>query len=97
MRSGRSCTPPFYDYLGARRPMLAISDNPESAEILGQHGAGEQFGHRDVHGMADFLKREMALGRQRTVQREMGDLSSEVATARLAQILDDVTTAKKGM
>jgi glycosyltransferase involved in cell wall biosynthesis len=87
----------FYDYLGARRPMLAISDNPESAEILGQHGAGEQFGHRDVHGMADFLKREMALGRQRTVQREMGDLSSEVATARLAQILDDVTTAKKGM
>lgn len=84
----------FYDYLGARRPMLAISDNPESAQILATHGAGEQFGHRDVQGMADFLMRELALGRQRTVQRDLADLSSEVATARLARVLEQVTESR---
>ena len=85
----------FYDYLGARRPMLAISDNPESAQILSQHGAGEQFGHREVQEMADFVQRELAQGRQRTVDRDLHDLSSEAATARLAQVMADVTRGSR--
>jgi glycosyltransferase involved in cell wall biosynthesis len=84
----------FYDYLGCGRPMLAISDNPESADILRQGGAGAQFGHREIEGMADFIGRELASGRQRTVERSLPGLTSEAATARLAELLDRVTAAK---
>lgn len=86
----------FYDYLGCGRPMLAISDNPESGTILATCGAGAQFGHRDIDGMADFIVREVGLGRQRTLSRSLEGLTSHDATARLARILEQVTAPATG-
>jgi len=86
----------FYDYLGCGRPMLAISDNPESSDILRSCGAGAQFGHRDVAGMADFIQREVQLGRQRAVARPLDGLTSRDASAKLARLLDDVTAKGAG-
>ena len=86
----------FYDYLGCGRPMLAISDNPESGDILRTYGAGEQFGHRDVGGMATFIEQELRQGRQRTVARQLAGLTSQEAAAKLAGLLDRVTAARTG-
>lgn len=84
----------FYDYLGAGRPILSISDNPESKEILDSVGAGEQFGHRDVEGMAQFIAQQVRAGRQRQVARQLDGLTSREAASKVAGILERITSKK---
>ena len=85
----------FYDYLGARRPVLAVSDNPESGAILADHDAGAQFAIRDTDGMAQYISREYAAGRQRVVARSVAGLTAPEAAASLAAILNQVTEKKR--
>ena len=81
----------FYDYLGARRPVLAVSDNPESQQLIDQVGAGAQFGHRDTEAMAQWLLRSFALGRHQTVERSLAGLTAAEASRTLAGVLARVT------
>ncbi len=81
----------FYDYLGARRPILSVSDNPESAAILANHEAGAQFAIRDTLGMARYIADEVAAGRQRVVARSVAGLTAPEAAASLAALLNQVT------
>ena len=84
----------FYDYLGSKRPMLAISDNPESASLLKQCDGSEQFGHADIDAIAAFIGAQMKLGRQREVERTMKGLRSREATEMLVEVLERVTVRK---
>jgi len=81
----------LYDYLGAQRPVLAISDNPEIAEMVHAARAGMTFGHDEIAQIADHVQREMKKGRQRSVPRRLAGLSSQEATADLVQLLETVT------
>jgi len=81
----------FYDYLGAGRPLLAISDNPESKDILHTCGAGAQFAHADIAGMAKFIAGEFHAGRQRDVARNLSGLDAVEASRNLVKILEDVS------
>ncbi len=81
----------FYDYLGARRPILSVSDNPESGGILADYDAGAQFAIRDTEAMATYIATEVAAGRQRTVDRSVAGLTAPEAAASLAQLLNRVT------
>ncbi len=85
----------FYDYLGARRPILSVSDNPESDAILRDHDAGAQFAIRDVDGMAQYILREFTAGRQRVVDRSVAGLTAPEAAARLAEILNQVAEKRR--
>ena len=85
----------FYDYLGARRPILSVSDNPESAGILQEYDAGAQFAIRDTEGMAQYIAREVAAGRQRVVDRSVAGLTAPEAAASLAKILNQVTEQQR--
>lgn len=76
----------LYDYLGADRPVLCVTDNPEVFEIMADAQAGPAIGYRDVSAMADYVVSEMALGRQRQVRRSW-TWTSAAATAALAEIL----------
>lgn len=80
----------FYDYLGAGRPVMALSDNPESAAILADSGAGEQFAMADVHRMAAFIVQQ-AKGRQRTLHTRLDGLQAPDAAQKLADILSRIT------
>lgn len=84
----------FYDYLGAHRPVLAISDNPESKQLIDQVSAGAQFGHRDSEAMARWLLEIFAKGRHQVIERSLQGLTTAEASQRLAQVLSDVTAAK---
>lgn len=84
----------FYDYLGSRRPVLAISDNPESEQMLDECGAGEQFGMADVDEMARWLVAQYAKGRHPTVERSIAGLSVREAAGTLAGWLERVTAGR---
>ena len=81
----------LYDYLGADRPVLAISDNPEIAEMVHAARAGMTFGHDEIAQIADHVQRELKKGRQRSVPRRSAGLSSQEATVELVQLLETVT------
>ncbi len=85
----------FYDYLGARRPILSVSDNPESGGILADYDAGAQFAILDTEAMARYLLREFAAGRQRSVDRSVAGLTAPEAAASMATILTQVTEKKR--
>jgi glycosyltransferase involved in cell wall biosynthesis len=84
----------IYDYATTDRPMLIVCDNPELDRMLdGVEGARI---HRriDVRRMADTIVAEMALGRRRSVDRSTSGLDSATASAKLARILDEVTSGR---
>jgi len=83
----------LYDYLTTPRPILALSDNPELATLLGTAGEATVCPRGDVDAVRAAIAHEVALGRQRTVARTPTGTDSASATARLARILDEVTGA----
>ncbi|HYE78265.1 MAG TPA: hypothetical protein VEI97_09780, partial [bacterium] len=58
-----------YEYLRAGRPILAIGESPDLAELLQRHGAGQVFPRDDVEGIANFIA-QVLRRRQRTGPRE---------------------------
>jgi len=84
----------LYDYLGATRPLLAITDNPEVREMLQASGAGHMRLHDDIAGIADTIQAEMARGRQREAPRQPIGVTSPEASVRLAEVLASVTATR---
>jgi len=78
----------FYDYLGAGRPLLAVSDNPESGRLVASEPDAVQCAFQDVEGMAAFIAAQFAAGRQRAVSRRTA--SAAEAGQRYAEVLDAV-------
>jgi glycosyltransferase involved in cell wall biosynthesis len=83
----------FFDYVAIDRPILLVSDNPESAEVLANAGGGVQLGHDDHGAIAAQIRTWMAGGRQQSVQRDTAGLTSREAAGRLAGWLSEVTAA----
>ncbi|MBI5608345.1 MAG: glycosyltransferase [Deltaproteobacteria bacterium] len=84
----------FYDYLGARRPVLSVSDNPESGKILDECQGGAQFGTADVEAMAAWLLDEHQKGRHRTIARSLQGLTAAEAAQTFVGLLEQVTANK---
>jgi glycosyltransferase involved in cell wall biosynthesis len=84
----------LYDYLGSPRPILALSDNPESARLLERCGGGVQVGFDDIEGLADAIQAAISAGRQQSVTRRLDGLSAEDTARRLAHVLDAVTAGR---
>ena len=82
----------IYDYATTRRPILVVADNPELAGMMEQLGGAEVLAMSDVEGLADAIVRAFRAGRGREVERADLDLGSAAATAKLAGILDSVTS-----
>lgn len=80
----------LYDYLGSGRPLLSISDNPESAAMLAGSSDTVQYGHADVEAMASFVVTQVALGRQRTVTHALAGWTAFEAGKRYRHILEQV-------
>ena len=85
----------FYDYVGARRPVLGISDNAESAELLELCGAGKQLATHDIEATAQYIRHVFAGGRQQVMGRPLPGLMANEAAANLVRILDQVTEQKR--
>ncbi len=84
----------FYDYLGSGRPILSISDNPESAAMLAGMDAAAQFAFADIDGMARFIAAQVRSGRQHAYARPLAGLTALEAGRRYAQILDAVAAGR---
>ncbi len=78
----------IYDYATTQRPMLVMADNPELKQMMERH-AGVMLGLDQVDAAADQIQAWMAKGRRLDVQRDAEDLSSQVASSRLAAILNE--------
>ena len=92
-RSTQRVPAKFYDYILAERPILAISENPEFGGLV-QAAGGEMFGMDEPERIADALQTLMRKGRLQTVARSTSALSSEEASAHMASVLNEVTSAK---
>ncbi|MBM4345136.1 MAG: hypothetical protein FJ100_17330 [Deltaproteobacteria bacterium] len=84
----------FYDYLGSGRPLLSISDNPESAAMIAGMEATAQFSFADIEGMARFVVAQVRAGRHRAHARPLQGLTAAEAGQRYAQILDAVAAGR---
>ncbi|MSP92034.1 MAG: hypothetical protein EXR79_09590 [Myxococcales bacterium] len=84
----------LYDYLGSPRPILSVSDNPESAELLERCGGGVQAGVSDIDTLATFVLGEFQAGRQRQIERRLVGLSACDAAGRLATVLASVVAGR---
>ena len=80
----------LFDYLVAERPVLAISESAELAQLLQRSGAGRTFPYADVAGIADEVQARMAEGRGRVAPRTPIGATSRESTATLASLLDRV-------
>lgn len=85
-----------YDYLTSSRPVLVLADNQELADLISDVGGGRVHGLSEIDGIAETLAAEVAAGRQRHVDRDLGHhrVDSRSASQRLAQLLDSVTTVR---
>jgi glycosyltransferase involved in cell wall biosynthesis len=89
-RSPQRIPAKIYEYAQTDRPILAIGDNPELAELLRSLGGARMVDLDDVEGIAAALTAAIAAGRGRRVARAPG-FDSRSAAERLAQLLDRVT------
>jgi len=86
----------FYDYLAARRPILALSANDEVDRIIAETGSGLSAGYADEEGAAARLA-ELYQRHRRGESFDLDPAAVEAYSAReqaraLAAILDDVTS-----
>jgi len=80
----------FYDYTLTDRPILAVADNPELAELVESVG-GHIVPLDAAKQIADVIQAEMARGRGRRVDRGETGFTSREASLRLAELLDRAT------
>jgi len=83
----------LYDYIHSTKPILAISDNPEIADLAKRIGGISVLGLDDIKGIADAIQNELELGRGRTVTHDATGFNSSTAAERLATILDEVCSS----
>ena len=85
----------FFEYLAARRPILAIGPaDGDLAQILNDSGAGAIFGYQDLEGMKDTIRSmyEKYINKDLIVNPiGIGKYSRKSLTAELAAILDNIS------
>jgi glycosyltransferase involved in cell wall biosynthesis len=87
----------LYDYMGARRPILAVTDQPEPARLVETAGAGLAAPPDDADRIADAILRLWT----RCKRPDRGELPAEAVqqfgaeeqSRRLAAVLDQVSTS----
>ncbi|MDP6709649.1 MAG: glycosyltransferase [Alphaproteobacteria bacterium] len=86
----------FYDYVCSERPVLALAgDHPELHEMLDETGAGAIFAADRPADAAAWVTGFLEAGRHPVCTRSaaaLDSLGSARASARLAQLLDQVTS-----
>jgi glycosyltransferase involved in cell wall biosynthesis len=81
----------FYDYLGVRRPILALTDPAfEVAALVRRSGAGSVVHARDVDGIRGWLAERVGRGTPPAPTGEMArELTRQAAARELAAVLDE--------
>jgi len=80
----------LYDYASTKRPVLVLADNAEIAGLCEQLDMA-YFSLDDPEGAAAWIAKTVSAGRPSERDRDPRPLSSEVASERLARILENVT------
>jgi glycosyltransferase involved in cell wall biosynthesis len=83
----------IYDGALSRRPLLVVTENPELEELATRIGGAVVFAHDAIEPMADFVTKRLT-GAREEVCRDF-DWTSELATSRLATLLDDAIARNK--
>jgi hypothetical protein len=78
-----------YDYLASRRPILAITDNPELVALLNEAGGARTCSPTAPDEIAAALRSEIELGPGRSVEHDWRPHSAVAATERLATVLNE--------
>jgi glycosyltransferase involved in cell wall biosynthesis len=80
----------FYDYLGVRRPMLALT-NPEFevAALVRQSGAGTVIHLQDAEAIRAWLAERVGAGHPPSLTGAAGGLTRQAAAQSLAAVLDE--------
>lgn len=84
----------IYDYASTRRPVLSLSDNPEVMQLALENEMA-CFRLDELDSAADWLAQLCAQGRPPHVRRDGDTLSSRSASARLAEILEEVAGGRR--
>lgn len=86
----------FFEYLSARRPVLAIGPKEgDAGMILKQSGAGKMFDYEEVDGLRNYLSEAFTsfLAGNLTVNvKNIDNFSRRQLTAQLAEILDSLVS-----
>ena len=84
----------FFEYLSAKRPIIAIGPaTGDASEILKKTGAGQIFDYSDETGTEEFirsLKSDFEKGMLSANVKNIDNFSRRNLTASLAQILDSL-------
>ncbi|MBN2414763.1 glycosyltransferase family 4 protein [bacterium] len=91
----------LYEYLGARRPVLALAPEGEAADLIRELGAGTVAGPGDSAEVEKQLAAMITAWRQGTLtwnadETRIAALDRRVLTGRLAALLDEVTVKPDG-
>lgn len=79
----------LYDYLTSDKPIVVIADNPEIEAMTATYPGITLLGLNDIEGLAQAMLDIRNAGAI-SIHRDLGDLSSESASERLANILCEV-------
>jgi hypothetical protein len=90
----------LYEYLGSRRPMLAIGHrDSDSAMVIRKTGAGEVLEYDDVDGLTARLLNDYAAYRAGTLQvnaEGIEQFTRRNLSFRYARLLDEITGSTAG-
>jgi glycosyltransferase involved in cell wall biosynthesis len=85
----------LYDYFAARRPILAVTDQPEPARLISDAGAGLAARPDDPEAIAIALERlrarVAAADRGEVSEQAVAPFRAEAQAERFAAVLDEVT------
>jgi len=90
-----------FEYLGSRRPVLAVSPEGDVADLIRRTGAGEVVDRNDVPGMMTAIegwireRRETGRVAFHGVEAEIEKLSRRKRTGLLARVFDEVLSETK--
>jgi len=101
-RGGHVLTGKVFEYLAARRPILAaVPPGGEAARLIERTGAGTVVAADDVEGLTAVIRmfrdrwRDGALGDVAIAPELEATLSTRAAAARLAEVLEHVTRSRR--
>ena len=80
-----------FEYLAARRPILAAVPEGDVRDLLGSVGDVSLVAPTDVAGMVAAIRRRIADTTARTAADDLGPLQRRASVTRIAAVLDQVT------
>ena len=80
----------FYEYVTSSRPILAIADNREMTTLFAEISNAEIVGLDEPKRAADVVESMLSTGRKPRDPSTQSEFTSETASGRLAEILDNL-------